>query len=114
VVGTDLIRNQFDPDLWVKLGMRKVRELLMQGKSVVISDTRYPNEAEAVKFIGGFLMDIHRVGREVRKDTHESENALNDWEFDFRVQAYDGDLPTLMKKVDEIMGSIETNAFEEE
>ena len=44
-VGTDLMRNQIDEDIWVKNAVSRVRK----GTLMIISDVRFPNEIDLVR-----------------------------------------------------------------
>ena len=68
---------------------------------LVLTDVRYPNEAELVKRAGGIML---RVERETGlKDAHSSENLLDDFEgFDYRL-TNDGTIRELKKKVERIV-----------
>lgn len=44
--GTDVCRNLLDEDIWVKAIYRRIEGLLDQGKSVLVTGTRFPNEIE--------------------------------------------------------------------
>lgn len=51
---------------------------------VVVTDVRFPNEAEAIKAAGGKLVRIVRLGQDL-SDTHISETALDGWPVDREV-----------------------------
>lgn len=87
--------RQFDPEFWVRAGMAQVystrgsRSLAMfqhvdAPKPVVITDVRYPNEADAIRDAGGTLVRIVRPGVD-DGDTHESETALDGYEVDATI-----------------------------
>jgi hypothetical protein len=46
----------------------------------VVSDVRYPNEADAIKALGGSVWRINRLGVFAAND-HASEHALDDYDF---------------------------------
>jgi len=70
-VGTDMVRQMWDDDFWVKnMDMR----LSQIADNVVISDVRFPNEAEWVRGKGGLLVRIDD-GREQSSDAHASETS---------------------------------------
>ena len=52
-----------DPDCWVKALAEKFKTIHDAGRSVVLSDVRYPNEYEWVKRNGGVLARVWRPGR---------------------------------------------------
>jgi energy-coupling factor transporter ATP-binding protein EcfA2 len=55
MIGTDFGRNMIGNNVWVE--SLKFRS---KGKRIVISDVRYPNEAESIKKGGGILIKIER------------------------------------------------------
>ena len=72
-LGTEWGRDLVDPDLWTLLA-----EMFYYGcgTKVVISDIRYPNEAEWLKNMGGVLVRITRkTAHPVDNATHRSENS---------------------------------------
>jgi hypothetical protein len=71
-MGTDWARQMIDPDIWVKVCMRKVAGA---GRAVV-SDIRFPNEARAVRAAGGHVIRLHRW-QDGTSDTHISELPLD-------------------------------------
>jgi hypothetical protein len=63
-----------DPDFWLRAALKTVQEVNEAGRPAVITDVRYPNEAEALKRAGFHLVYIDRPG--VPHLDHESEGAL--------------------------------------
>ena len=57
-VGTEWGRALIHPDLWVELWRRDAARLLMSGHCVVADDCRFPNEASAIRSLGGKLIGI--------------------------------------------------------
>jgi hypothetical protein len=91
-LGTDAIRNGLHPNAWVNALMAKynhtsrsewVRDtrVNIQESKWVITDCRFPNEAQAVKDRGGVVVRIDRSGNNP-VNAHPSETALDDWDFD--------------------------------
>ena len=54
--GTDLFRNHFHTNIWVKVVEKKLTEY----NNVVITDCRFPNEIKMVKDNGGILIHVER------------------------------------------------------
>lgn len=94
--------RQFDPEFWVRAGMAEAaakrterpdfHDELGRGEGhwlpaspVVITDVRYPNEADAIRDAGGILVRIVRPGVD-DGDTHASETALGDYDADVIVE----------------------------
>lgn len=66
--GRDMVR----PDLWVSLWKRDAQRKLTAGLSLVVDDLRYPNEAEAIRELGGEIWKIEGTTRRPVSD-HASE-----------------------------------------
>lgn len=65
-----------DPNFWVNPTMVKARGLMERGKSVIIDDCRYENEAEAVLAAGGRVIQIASRRGPVCQADHPSERPL--------------------------------------
>jgi hypothetical protein len=99
--------RQFDPEFWVRAGMEAaesqregyrlhpvIRKALVDSgndapadrdpRPVVVTDVRYPNEADAIRDAGGILVRIVRPGVD-DGDTHASETALDDYDADLEL-----------------------------
>ncbi|KUF18860.1 hypothetical protein [Streptomyces silvensis] len=63
-----------DEDFWLRAAMKKVVEANEEGRPVVITDVRYPNESASLARAGFQLLHIDRPG--IPHLTHESECAL--------------------------------------
>lgn len=86
-------RDTFGEDCWVDALHRQRKE----GERYVISDVRFPNEADYIKARGGILIRISRPGTGPVND-HPSETALDGTTADFYI-VNDGTLPELHSKV---------------
>lgn len=79
-LGTDIGRKMFGEDFWVDRAMK-----LIDGPNIVFTDTRFPNEADTVRFdYSGLIVRVTRPGLEVVND-HPSEYALDDYKFDEEI-----------------------------
>jgi dephospho-CoA kinase len=56
-IGTEVFRDHFDKDIWVKIAKRR---LAKTGDKVVVTDIRFPNEAEMIRDMGGEIWVIRR------------------------------------------------------
>jgi hypothetical protein len=80
VVGTDIIRNYVDNEVWLKY-LKKTMDKT-NSDNFVIADARLRNEREFLKSLGAILILIKRNGL-VSTDTHSSENDLgNESDYD--------------------------------
>jgi hypothetical protein len=95
-MGTEVGREMFGEDFWVDAAIARVPD----GSKVVFSDVRYPNEAMAIKSLGGEVWRVERDGIGPANG-HASEHALNDFEFD-KVLKNDSTLESLYRQVDGI------------
>jgi len=82
-LGTDAIRS-LDDTFWVRTAMARVEA---SSAPVVVTDCRFPNEAEAIRLAGGYLVRVVRPGATSASDVdlHPSETALDDYPEDFYV-----------------------------
>jgi hypothetical protein len=115
-LGTDAIRDNLHINTWVNALMvdysptgdtllegevRKVREEDLIYPNWIVTDTRFPNEAEAIKKADGIIIRVERPGVKPI-NPHPSETGLDDWKFDYVINN-DGSLKDLIKKVNKIL-----------
>lgn len=98
-VGTDLMRAR-DPQVWLRSTYFAIAE--ERSDVALITDCRFPNEAELVRAAGGLLVRVRRIDNGVqfiapdRDANHPSETALDGWtDWDFDVVAASGDMAAL-------------------
>ncbi len=96
--GTEVGREQFSPTFWVDRAMA----VAAKHRNVVFSDVRFPNEMSTLKNVGGLVWRVSREGIDPA-NRHASETALDDAVFDVNL-SNNGDMQTLHKSIDEIMG----------
>lgn len=104
-VGTDCVRNILGEDTWAKASMNK----LDADGSYVFSDCRFPNEADAIKSHGGYIVRINRPGVTPALN-HTSETSLDDYVFDYEI-VNDGTVEELREKAIEIGKECRDNLF---
>jgi hypothetical protein len=93
VFGTEVGRSMFGEDFWVEIALGKIKSF-----HSVISDVRFPNEAEAIRAKGGVVWRVNRPGIKPITD-HPSEIALDDYPFDLTL-FNDSNVEELYKKVE--------------
>jgi hypothetical protein len=77
-LGTEGLRSRY-PNVWVASLLNKYDE----DQNWVITDVRFPNEADAVREHGGVLI---RINRDLENTSdHTSETALDDYGFDLVI-----------------------------
>lgn len=92
-IGTEWGRDMIAGDLWVRVARRRIQQLLKNGQRVVVSDVRFPNEAELVLELGGYGWRVQRPGLS-DNDSHISEAGLPDHWISAEIEN-DGDLNDL-------------------
>lgn len=71
-VGTDMIRETWGQDFWVRNMDHRIRTSIHEGRKIVISDVRFRNEADWIKQHNGILVRIVD-DRQQSGDLHTSE-----------------------------------------
>lgn len=145
-IGTDLFRNQLHPNVWVNATMTdyKIKYFISDVDELgceetvttkefpvypnwIITDVRFPNEADAIKDREGIIIRVNRslesqviisakekynidvsnalikeTFNELRKFEHPSESALDNYKFDYVINN-NGTINNLVDKVKEIL-----------
>lgn len=130
-LGTDLLRTQLHENCWINSLFSRYVSQDTRCKSPdvcqcslpnwIITDVRFPNEAEAIKDRNGVIIRVERdlvVGGEdygftsvsvnqaekdgIIKPQHESETALDNYPFDYVIQN-NGSIEELIVKIKEIL-----------
>jgi uncharacterized radical SAM superfamily protein len=96
VYGTDVVRNNFNEDVWVNLLFRKAEKI----DKLVVPDCRFFNELRAIKERNGLLIKI-KCDRVQNSDTHASEQDLPDSDFDHIIQN-NGSIEELYAQLEQI------------
>lgn len=114
ILGTDAIRNGLHSNAWVNALMADYKVGLFFPEVTadkhaaypnwIITDVRFPNEAEAIKDRGGVIIRIDRPGVEP-VNAHPSETALDNWTFDYKI-ANASDLVALKQTVEVLLNKI--------
>lgn len=90
--GTEWRRGKHGADYWVRLLRYRIER--SPADLVLVPDVRFGDEAELIHALGGVVVRVEKLGQD-SADAHASENAMNDYEPDMVVQAFDGDFATL-------------------
>ena len=93
VLGTDFGRKMLGDDVWINIALSGIKS----EDKIVISDVRYPNEAEAIKKLSGSLWRINRHNHSA-VNGHTSEHAMDNYMFN-HVIYNDGTLDDLSDEV---------------
>jgi antirestriction protein len=97
--GTEAMRKVIDNEIWVKTLIRRAQQ--DPSTSVLVTDLRFPNEAAAIKKMGGLLVKCHRnLGFNADMDSHISEIALDEFDgWDYELDN-NGSMNALREQVD--------------
>jgi hypothetical protein len=79
VMGTEAGRQVLGDNIWVDTVLNKVGD-----DNVVITDCRFPNEAQAVQARSGVVIRVERPGV-AAVNAHASETALDSWLYDATI-----------------------------
>lgn len=79
-LGTDGIRK-LDSDFWVRIALGRIDA---RTTPLVLTDVRFPNEAETIVDRGGWIVRVLRDGTKTDGE-HVSESALDDYPEDFTI-----------------------------
>lgn len=84
-LGTDALRNGLHDNVWVNALMADYKpDEDGDLPNWIITDTRFPNEAQAIKDKGGIIIRVTRPGVEPINN-HPSEVSLDNWKFDYTL-----------------------------
>lgn len=110
-LGTDAMRTGLHTNVWVNALMADYtpewttdegkHDPLQEFPNWIITDTRFPNEAQAIKDKGGIVIRVDRPGVKPIND-HPSEVGLDSWKFDYKI-ANVSDLKALTGTVEMIL-----------
>lgn len=70
--GTEYVREAQD-DYWIQCVLKEIK---LAKDFVLIPDTRYPNEADAIRSIGGRVIKVERTDFPSNTDGHSSETEM--------------------------------------
>lgn len=92
--GTEYRRKNFGENYWVDKMFASIPANL---DVALISDTRFPNEADEIKQRGGYTVNVTRLREDGsqyyssdRPVDHPSETALDNYNWDFRLMNHEG------------------------
>lgn len=130
LMGTECGRQILHPNIWVnslmshykilpivlaKMRRKGFSSLPSQDEDIypkwIITDVRFPNELKAINDRDGITIRLIRpermnyFGSQNKPKEHESETALDDYEFDFTINN-DGSLHSLVEEVRQLMKTI--------
>lgn len=114
-IGTDLLRNQLNSDIWVEAVRNEIKCYIEECKNgevpveprIVFTDARFPNEALMIQELGGKMYKIVRPGK---TSMLQGDTKTHISEIDFKVDnevviLNDETLISLFGKVDNYISS---------
>lgn len=108
--GTNYRRNLCNENYWINKLLPKIENLMKDNNTeyIIIPDTRFKNEVNAIRSLGGYYVKIVRVDEQgnlyLHDDKiheHESEKDLDNYPPDATIVAHN--LQTLYSKLDEFI-----------
>lgn len=93
-----------DPEFWLRAALKRVTEANEAGVPAVITDVRFPNEADSLRRAGFHLVYIDRPG--VPQLDHASEGALTSADAKYVIRNNSGDLPGFLEDVEFVANNI--------
>lgn len=94
-IGT-IFRNNFDKNIFVKIMIEKIKELLDEEKMIIIDDCRFPNEIEELKKVFNNNIIFIKIEKKIlgndkiddkkEIDNHESELFIDELKYDILIE----------------------------
>jgi hypothetical protein len=98
LLGTEAGREIIHPNIWVN----SLFADYTTDSNWIITDVRFPNEAQAIKDRGGIVIRVERPGGESHcGGAHASETALDTYNFDYVIDN-EGNIDELIDKVKQL------------
>lgn len=112
-LGTDVMRDHFDNDVWVKSTFSEI-ERDTENDIFIIGDCRFENEAKSIKLNDGLVYRINGDPAQIRQNStrdlnHPSETNLDTYEYFDNIYENNGSLEDLFSFAKEIAASIQIN-----
>lgn len=80
-LGTEVFRNNFEQDFWIKIFQRNVSDILDSGGKIVVPDMRFKNEADAIEKMGGTIMVVYRDIKDLVLTEEDMKTHPAKWKF---------------------------------
>jgi hypothetical protein len=98
-LGTDAIRNNLHENAWVKTFWVDYNNDNLD--KCLITDVRFPNEADSIKDRNGIVIRLTRNSE--NEDVHPSETSLDNYDFDYVIDNKDANLAETNKMVKDFL-----------
>lgn len=105
--GTEAMRSRFGSSVWSDRVLARVAERRARTApiSTVVTDVRFPDEAQAVRDAGGLLIRVVRPGQTLPRGAHASEAHVGELDVDAEI-INDGSIEQLHERVLQALYSI--------
>ena len=97
VMGSEVGRDLIDPQIWIELTLGSAKKT----DNIVLSDVRFRNEAEEIKWRGGQVWRISRIEKDAPINAHRSESDMDSWNFDQYI-ANNGTIDELHEEINKL------------
>lgn len=119
-LGTEVGRDMIDAEVWTTIAERKIITAMSQGKSVILTGIRFPNERDMILHNQGTLVWVDRTGPHrvtpgglpagtYSTVQHTSENTLGAGDFQV-IMRNNSTLEALDYQTTEVLANITSNA----
>ena len=79
--GTNVMRNNFDKDIWIKIVKRDANTLISQRKKIVFPDVRFENEILNLNEMNGSLLLVYRKESDLILSEKDKKTHPAKWNF---------------------------------
>lgn len=85
-LGTEWGRDMIHPDLWINTAKARIKYHVNQGRRVVVTDARFPNEVAMLQeAFSARVINISRDSDSAGSDSHVSETGIKSLPFDVKL-----------------------------
>lgn len=103
-IGTDALREVVNDNFWIIPMRRKIAEHQRNNRAVVVTDVRFPNEADFLKSMGAHLIRLDRDNLDFMSNReHSSEISLEEYSGWDDVVTNNSSLEELYLQVDKLL-----------
>jgi hypothetical protein len=106
--GTEAHRDVLGEDIWVDAALPVGG--YYAGRKIVVTDVRFPNEAQRIKDLGGYLVRIYRNEVDILEDNHESEAGIDRIIYDSCIYN-SGAINDLYLSIEEMLADLDADDY---
>lgn len=79
--GTDVLRNRFDPNIWLNIMKRDAEKLIRAGFKIIVPDVRFENEFEFFQKMKAALLVVYRREQDLVLTEEDKKTHVAKWHF---------------------------------